>query len=523
MMFEQAPLPPQHPAHKFARVTLVSATLLLSSCGGNGHLQMQPTKTGTGICATLLDQTFNGARITKATLNAATATMPETCVVRGEIAKELAFEVRMPANWNHRVVFNGGGGFDGNVSEPGYSPRAEGSGYVTISTNHGHDAKKTPGGSFALDPQMLKDYAYAAVPKVLASAKAVLRVHYGPAVDRSKYVYEGCSGGGRQALIQAQRHPSLFDGIISRAPANAFTAQFLWYQKILKQFAKPGANLSAPKLQTIANTINARCDQLDGLKDNIISKPQECKVNLEVLKCTGAESDQCLTEPQLESARMLYEPTSIAGGRYKWAAFPQAGGETGNPASWQALGGPEFQELGGDFIKYFVAQDAKADPLLVDPNRYVTRLDLLSKLIDAVNPNLDAFRARGGKLILFHGNTDWLISVNNTTDYYKRVVAFAGGQAAADKFVEYFVLPGHDHCAATANGGRGPDSVDLLDPMFDWIEKGVKPSNAGIVATRTVKPGIGMQRPLCKFPQFAQYKGAGDPNKASSFACTAQQ
>lgn len=501
---------------------MVAASVLLASCGGDDS-SPSPPSSAEAACKGLLNQTFEGARITAATLVPATDAAPETCVVRGEMPKALAFEVKMPTTWNHRVLFMGGGGFDGAITEEAYSPGVAASGYVTIATNHGHDAAKHPGGSFALDAQMLEDYAYAAVPKVLASAKAILRKRYGNDIDRSRFVYEGCSGGGRQALIQAQRHPDLFDGIIVRAPANAYTGQFLWYQKILKQFAKPGAALSVGKVNTIADFMQSQCDALDGLKDDIIGRPDACKVDLTALRCNGAESDACLTDAQLESAKALYEPTSVAGGRYTWAAFPHVGGETADDSSWQALGGTTFRTLGGDYMRYFVAQDPSVDPLAVDPQAYTGRLDHLANLIDAVDPDLRRFRARNGKVILFHGTTDWLITLNNTTDYYNKVVASAGGQAAADQFVEYFVLPGHDHCAATPNGGRGPDVVDLVTPMFEWIENGAKPSSRKIVATRSIDPGKGMQRPVCKYPQYPAYVGSGDPNAESSFTCVSPE
>lgn len=504
--------------------TVLATAMMLASCsGGSSPESVSQSNLAQTACNMLLNDVFEGATVTQATLIPKKDKTPETCVVRGKMRNELAFEVRMPTIWNKRVLFMGGGGFDGEIYDSAYSPGVAENGYATIATNHGHDSEKHPQGSFALDPQMLQDYADGAVPKVFASAKAILRARYGDRVAQSRFVYEGCSGGGRQALIQAQRHPDLFDGVIARAPANAYTGQFLWYQKILKELSKPGAALSIPKVKTIANFMQAQCDELDGLKDNIISKPEACKPDLTELTCKGAESDSCLTKAQLESAKKLYEPTSVAGGRYSWAAFPYVGGETAARASEQAIGGEFYKVLGGDYMKYFVAQDPSVDPLQVDPLKYTNRLDYLANLIDAVNPDLSQFKAHNGKMLLMHGTTDWMITLNNTTDYYNKVVAAAGGQAAADQFVEYYVLPGNDHCAATPDGGNGPDMVDLVSPMFDWIEAGVKPSSHKIIATRSVAPAKGMQRPLCKYPQYPKYNGAGDPNKESSFTCTSGQ
>ncbi|EJL71356.1 Tannase and feruloyl esterase [Variovorax sp. CF313] len=470
-------------------------------------------------CKAFLGRTFDGATITKATFMPATDAVPEHCIVRGEMPKDLDFDVRMPTEWNHRTVFRGGGGFDGYlnvgyISDPAVSPVGSPDlpkrGYATIATNHGHDMIAKPGGSFALDEDMLADYAYASVPRVLVPAKSILRAHYGDSFANTKMVYEGCSGGGRQALMQAQRHPDLFDGIIARAPANAFTSQFLWYQKIGKQLAKPGAALSAAKIKTIGDAVYAKCDGLDGLNDRIIGKPEACQFDPVELACNGAETDACLTPAQVESAQAFYAPTSIANGRYVWPGF-LPGGETA--ATW----GASTSNLGGDFIKYMVAQDASVDPLLLDPAQYTARLDQLSAMLDAVDPDLSRFKAKGGKLVLWTGQTDWLITANNATEYYQSVVKKSGGQSAADEFVEYYTAPGVEHC----NGGNGADKVDLAGPMFEWIEKGTKPSSSTIVATqRTVAAGATpASRPLCRYPQYPRYVG-GDPNAAASFACT---
>jgi feruloyl esterase len=415
-------------------------------------------------------------------------------------------------------VFRGGGGYDGYldlgyisdpVVSPVGSPDLASRGYATIATNHGHGMSASDG-SFALDTEMLSEYAYLAVPRVLSPAKAILRARYGDVFANTKMVYEGCSGGGRQGLIQAQRFPELFDGVISRAPANAFNPQFLWYQKIAKQLAKPGAALSASKIKAIGDAVYAKCDSLDGLKDRIIARPDACQFDPVELACSGAETDSCLTPPQVESARTFYAPTDIANGRYTWPGF-LPGGETAatwtiTPAQWTG------------YIKYMVAQNGAIDPLQLDPAQYTARIDQLVSMIDAVNPDLSRFKAHGGKLLLWTGQTDWLITANNATNYYKSVVQKSGGQAATDEFVEYYTAPGVNHC----EGGTGADKVDLAGPMFDWLEKGIKPSSSTIIATqRTVAAGsTPASRPLCRYPQYPKFV-SGDPNAAASFVCTA--
>lgn len=499
----------------------------LAGCGGGDDdkgsstpppTQNPPVATPQANCTEFVGKTIDGATITKAELVPAADGVPERCTVLAHMPQDLQFEVNMPTSWNKRTVFLGGGGFDGTITRLPFvanSPNIQQRGFATIATNHGHTASSTQ--AWALDPQMLKDYAYLAVPRVLPAAKAIMQGYYGaPQVANTKTIYEGCSGGGRQGLIQAQRFPALFDGVISRAPANAFTPQFLWYQKVNKQLAKPGAALSTAKIKTISEAVYRKCDAADGIADRVISRPDQCQFDPAELKCTGAEDDSCLTDPQIESARAIYAPTSVANGRYYWPGFP-FGGEEQQGTPTQMWGGPNANRLMEGYIKYFVTQDPAADPLTVDPEAYTARLDELVTMIDAVNPDLSQFRARGGKLILWTGMTDWLITANNATDYYTKVVAQAGGQGEADKFVEYFTAPGVNHCAA----GTGADTVDLVGPMFDWIEKGVPPSQANMVATQSTplpneQP---IRRPLCKYPEYARYNGSGDPKESSSFTC----
>jgi hypothetical protein len=504
--------------HRYPAVTLVAAAVL-SACGSDDDSPAtQPASTplsAEAACNAFLGRSVESAVVTRASLVAATADIPEHCVVYGEMPQDLDFEVRMPTEWNRRTVFLGGGGFDGIIFTPSalqYSPGMSKAGYATVSSNHGHNATTTPGATFALDPQMLAEYAHLAVPRLLGSVKAILRERYGTDYLGTKMVYEGCSGGGRQGLIQAQRYPDLFDGVISRAPANAYTPQFLHYQKRVQALLQPGAALSAAKIKAIDNATMAKCDALDGLADKMIGRPDACNFDPAELACTGAETDSCLTPAQVQSARAFYEPTSVANGRYTWPGFPPGGEAEFLGWSFQ---GPTL--LGSGYINYMVLQNPSVDWLQVDPAAYTSRIDQLVTLIDAVDPDLSRFKSRGGKLILWTGLNDWLITANNATDYYQRVVASSGGQAAANEFVEYYTSPSVQHCY----GGTGADKIDFVTPMFEWIEKGTKPSATTIVATQMTAPAgtTPFARPLCQYPQYPRYV-SGDPNVASSFTCT---
>jgi len=283
--------------------------------------------------------------------------------------------------------------------------------------------------------------------------------------------------------------------------------------------SEPGGALTDAKVQTITNAVYAQCDAQDGLSDRVVSKPNACSFDPAELRCTGQETDACLTDPQIESARAFYAPTDIASGRYTWPGFLPGGEDGGAPniaSDTQQWGGANAKLLMEDYIKYMVVQNSQVDALSIDPAQYTDRIDHLVELIDAVNPDLSQFTARGGKLILWHGAADWLITANNTTEYYNKIVAQSGGQVQADHFVEYFIAPGVGHCA----GGEGADRVDLVTPLFNWLERDTAPSQANIVATQNFPyPGQKpKQRPLCKYPQYAQYIG-GSPDAATSFNC----
>ena len=499
-------------------VATVAAVALCGFGGGDDALAAPaPQASAESLCNGFLGRSFEGAVVTTAALVPAAANVPEYCLVRGEMLQDLDFELRLPTTWNKRTVFMGGGGFDGNIAASGYSPGVAQAGYATIATNHGHNASLTPGATFALDRGMLQDYAYLAVPRVLGSAKAILRARYGGDFDTTKLVYEGCSGGGRQGLIEAQRYPYLFDGVISRAPANAYTPQFLWYQKLQKALAQPGAALSAAKYQALDKATMAKCDALDGLADHIIGRPQACTFDPVELACTGAETDSCLTPAQVQSARTLYAPTNVANGRYTWPGFMPGGEATGG---FSAAADTFRVSLGQGYIQYMVAQNASVDWLQLDPSAYTSRIDQLVTMIDAVDPDLSRFKAHGGKLILWTGLSDWYITANNATAYYQSVVQKSGGQSQADEFVEYYTAPGVQHCGL--QGGTGADQVDLVTPMFAWLEKGTKPSTTRIVAKQST-PAAGataVTRPLCQYPAYPKYSGSGDPNVDTSFTCT---
>ncbi|QRO02022.1 tannase/feruloyl esterase family alpha/beta hydrolase [Archangium violaceum] len=487
----------------------LAVLLVLGGCGTS------PGPTPQARCEGFRGRTLEGAQITGAELVAASGQLPEYCKVSGMLPPSLHFEVRLPTSWNGKTVHVGGGGFDGSIpSGDVYTQK----GYVSIASDGGHTGDVLDA-SFALDPQKLDDFAYLSTHRVLPIAKALILERYGK--SSTKTYFEGCSNGGREALIEAQRWPEDFDGIIARAPAYNFVELLIAFNRNTRQLSKPGAGLSSAKLMVLGKAVLDACDAKDGVADGIISHPSTCQFDPAVLQCPGAEQNDCLTAEQVTSVRTIYSPMSLNGTTVNqgWPVGGEADPEgwsgwiTGNGnASLSAAG-----IFGSGLIKFFITRDPNFDPLTFNPNDWLSQINTMSGLVSANSTDLERFRARGGKLILWHGGTDAAISQKGTDVYYENLVQAAGGQAAADTFVEYFPAPGVNHCF----GGAGADAVDLLTPLENWVEKGVPPSQAGLVAVK-LNPQTGgtvLSRPLCKYPQYPRYNGSGDVASAGSFTC----
>ncbi|KFE72483.1 tannase/feruloyl esterase family alpha/beta hydrolase [Hyalangium minutum] len=490
------------------RVTAAAWLLTLGGCSSTPEPPPQLP------CESFRGRTLEEAQITGAELVAASGSMLEYCKVTGTLPPSLDFEVRLPTAWNEKTLYAGGGGFDGSIpSTDSYTSR----GYASIASNGGHTADVVDA-SFALDAQKLNDFAYLSTHRVLPIAKTLIQERYGKSARKT--YFEGCSNGGREALIEAQRWPEDFDGIISRAPAYNFVELMIAFNQITQQLVKPGAHLPPEKLRLLGKAVLDACDAKDGVADGILSLSSACQFDPSVLQCAGADQDDCLTAVQVSSAKTIYSPTLLNGTVIN-PGWP-AGGEA-DPEGWGVwLTGDGNAILsvanffGSSMVKYFITRDPNFDPLTFEPNAWQSRINETVALVSANNPDLGRFRARSGKLILWHGGADPAISETGTAEYYKRVVQAAGGQAAADAFVEYFPAPGVNHCG----GGAGADTVDLLTALENWVEKGVAPSQAKLVATKFNQTGASvLSRPLCKYPRYPRYKGTGDIHSADSFTC----
>jgi feruloyl esterase len=499
------------------RATLL--TVMTLACAGamaEDRDHDQETRGKGRDCASLAGQSLGGATLSAAIVVPASATLAEHCKVTGLIEPKLNFELRLPRDWNHKLHYGGGGGYDGVI--PPVDAPALNAGYAQVSSDSGHQASPLDA-SFALnDPHAAQLFGSLSVPTVMGAATEIVRVHYGSRARRA--YFEGCSNGGREALINVQRHPALFDGVISRAPAYNWIGLMGAFNRTAKALAAPGGAISAAKTATLAGAVRAACDGLDGVVDGVVSNPAACHFDPKTLRCPGGadSGDSCLSDAQLKTVASWTSPVSFAGGTYSNTGWPLSGNEDA-PAAWDlwTTGTPSLQFLFQDTtVKNYLARNPAANSLTYDFDSDIGALSAMSALNDATNPNLHPFLAAGGKLILWHGGNDSALSVKSTTAYYQRVVAAMGGQSNTDQFVRFYTAPGVNHCG----GGPGADTADLLTALDRWVSRRHEPET---LTARKVDPATGatlLSRPLCVYPAYPRYKGHGDPNAASSFVCT---
>lgn len=493
-----------------------------------------PEPTSAQRCVALAGTALLGgtATVADAAIVAANAALPEYCVAHVQLAdSSLRIEAQLPATgWNRKLAFLGGGAFDGmlvSVAQPYFSESIIAERYATATTNGGYDF---PGpfsldyfkASFAYDATKLADYTFRSEHRALPFAKALVAAYYGAAPERS--YFEGCSMGGHDGMIQAQRFPADFDGIVARAPAGNVIGLMLQFHRIAQHTRVPEAVLDAAGQALLAKAVLARCDDRDGVADGIIADPARCKFDPASLRCAGGANtgDACFSDRQLATIAAITSPVATSDQAWSHPGYPFGGEDS--PKGWgeyiwpsPALGGASLQGLFSDgFVRSFVTRDPDFDTTTWRADDWLAPLSLVGSQFNATDPDLAALRARGAKLIVWNGTTDSSVSVLDNTRYYERVVA-AMGQAAADETLELFLAPGVGHCF----GGPGPDQVDLMRAMATWVEQGTAPSKQRLVQRKLDADGNTiLSRPLCKYPAYARYRGTGDINDAAQFDCS---
>jgi feruloyl esterase len=468
-----------------------------------------------------------------------TAPVPH-CKVAGVIGTETNFELLLPDKWNGKFVMGGGGGFVGSVVNTAllFSPLQKG--YATAGTDTGHQAHSLDG-SWALNNlERIVSFGHQAVHRTTVTAKAIIAGFYGSDILRSYFT--GCSRGGGQALMEAQRYPEDFDGIVAGAPANNWTIELGARNTRLNQAMFPDPNdlslavIGPEAQQLIGEAVLDQCDALDGLQDGILNDPMECDFDVSKLACGSAKMDACLSEEEVSAAQTVYSDLYIDGKRV-FPGFP-VGAEL-DPTGWRLwfTGGLdlttddiEFQEgaraasnfpepvtpnaqyaFGNGVMKYLIYNDPDWSYVDYDFEDFLSASVRVASTLNATDPDLTAFRKRGGKLLIYNGWGDMALSPFGTIEYYESVL---NHDSTAAEDVRLILKPGVMHCA----GGPGPFVVDYLDVIDDWVETGKAPEQ--LIAFWINTDGqLAGSRPVCAYPTVVKYNGAGGPKEASSFTC----
>ncbi len=498
-------------------------------------------------CEDLLKLALNGTTITTADLRPAgdfqppagpaIHNLPAFCraagVIKPSTDSDIRFEVWLPASgWNGKFQGIGNGGFAGVISYGGLG-NAVAHGYATASTDTGHEAGGTDATWAAGHPEKVVDFGYRAIHETAEKAKAIIKAFYGEGPKRS--YFNSCSNGGRQALMEAQRFPGDYDGIIAGAPANYWThllSAAVFDSKAT--LAEQASYIPASKLPAIEAAALSACDALDGVKDGVIEDPQRCHFNPDVLLCKGAESDACLTAHQVAALKTIYGGPKNADGKRAFPGYSPGGeAEQGGWAAWITGPGPEkslMYSFGTQYFGNIVYPNSHWNFRKFDIDRDMKAADdQTAQILNATDPDLKRFRQRGGKLILYHGWSDAAIPALNAIDYYQSVVSKMGAKDAG-AFVRLFMVPGMEHCGGGAapnifgqgGVGEGDRFHDIDAALEHWVEDSTPPER--IIATK-YKSGEGTEkiaertRPLCPYPQTAHWKGTGSTDDAANFEC----
>jgi len=470
-------------------------------------------------CLSLLAATGSGFSVISAEL------VGSTCRVSGIIPGEIRFEVNLPNPWNGRLMMTGNGGLAGQPPESAGAQAARDRSlkynFATVYTDTGHDNRVEPGATFAHNNlAKLVDYGYRGIHLTVLTAKLLVRDYYRKP-QRHTY-FAGCSNGGRQALMAAQRFPEDFDGILAGAPANDFTG--LKFSQAHRMKAMQSSPLSLDEVRMLGRRIYQQCDELDGLVDGLIDDPRACMFDPDTLPgCDGPDQVDCFDQEEVAALKAYYSPVLLAGEKV-YPPFP-VGSEGEGPyynnstmPGWMPWvinvnGRPYLDSLGSEFFRYIVFVKDRPDYNWIDFDyrEIPDNLRQARDTLDAVNPDLSRFERRGGKLLSYFGWADPDINPLSTIDYYDSVKAISGEET--EDFYRLFMVPGMFHCS----GGPGPSHFDGMTPLINWVEKGIKPER--IEAAHMRSGGITYTRPLCPYPEVAKYGGNGDTKDSASFAC----
>ena len=541
---------------------------------------------GLSIPGTAIGLPTTGAAVTSAILVSAAgvgvAAVADYCKVLGDInpvdasAPKIKFQVNLPANWNSKAVMFGGGGYNGitatgvgNVpAGPTDKPAPLARGYATFGSDSGHQANASGSrdGAFGANDEALRNFSADAIKKTRDTAIFIIQSRYAASVKKTYFA--GGSTGGREALIAVQNWPRDFDGAIVLYPAWNAASLDLQFGRITRELAKPGAYPSRAKRKLLYDAALAACDALDGVRDGLISNVNACNASFNPatamlggvpLRCAGGldAGESCLSDAQIAGFNITNTPLllnyTLASGETGYPGFNVWGTDFGNPGSsplqptvltlslgteqpaqpmppvvaampatattpaTPATSPPYGSTFWDQWVRFFVTRDTNFNSLSLDPQNpgvWQARIVELTRIQDLNKTDLSAFAARGGKILMAHGSHDALVSTRATQQYWSRIRSAMGAEKV-DSFARYYEIPGYGHAVSSVFNAAW-DSLTTLD---NWVEKGVPPPEQ-VVADSAGVPG--RTRPLCGYPSWPKYKGAGDINSAQSYSCVTQ-
>ena len=535
---------------------------------------------GLAIPAASIGLPTTGAVVTSTVLVPAAGTgvaaVAEYCKVLGDInpvdvkAPKIKFQVNLPANWNNKAMMFGGGGYNGVIATglgnvpagPADKPAPLARGYATFGSDSGHQANANGSrdGTFGANDEALKNFSSDALKKTRDAAMTIINARYAATVQKTYFA--GGSTGGREALIAVQNWPQDFDGAIVLYPAWNAASLDLQFGRITRELAKPGAYPSRAKRKVLYDASLAACDSLDGVADGLISNVNACNasfnpatalLNGTPIRCVGGADtgDTCLSDAQIAGFNVTNTPLvlsyTLASGETTYPGFNTWGTDFGVPSASPvqptvltlslgteqpanpmppivgatstspATSPPYGSTFWDQWVKFFVTRDAAFNSLSLDPQNpgaLQARIVELTGIQDLNKTDLSAFHAKGGKILMAHGSHDALVSTRATEQYWDRIRNTMGA-AKVDSFARYYEIPGYGHAVSSVFNA----AWDSLTTLENWVEKGTTPPNQVVSDTVGVP---GRTRPLCDYPAWAKYKGAGDINIAASYSCATQ-
>ncbi|NYE26487.1 tannase/feruloyl esterase family alpha/beta hydrolase [Pigmentiphaga litoralis] len=514
-----------------AGVLILGAPLIVAACGGDdddANAGTTPPPVAMS-CASMVGMALPDATITAATevaagpfvpTGTASYTVPAFCRLQGRSAPTsdslINFEVWVPkaTAWNGKVVVTGNGGYSPALSY-GDMVAALGRGYATVGGDTGHQSADPNDLKFGIGhPEKIRDWGTRSIHAITQAAKPAITAVQGKTIARS--YYQGCSTGGHQGYAEVQRYPADFDGVIAGAPGNnrtALNAGFMW--QFLANHAQNDNTtpiLTNAKIQLVTRQAVAACDAKDGVTDGVISDPRRCTpdvFNVASLQCTGADNANCLTAPQVSAMQKMYSGArNLRTGEQVYPGWP-VGSESGWASYWGTT-----EPTRADYWRYWVFNDPNWNWWTFDFDQgMATARTTVGPLVDQLSTDVSAFKARGGKLLVYNGWADPVVNPIDTIAYFDRLAQAQGSPAQVASFARLFLVPGMGHCG----GGTGTSTVDWLTALDTWVESGVAPD--ALPASRVANQVVNRTRPICAYPKEAKYSGTGSIDDAANFTC----